>query len=68
MGCMEFRWFLDFRLVQHQYLDDIVVYGRQWSLMVAIMALRMDRLRDIGYFHLYDWTHRCNIPYTVSRR
>ena len=49
-------------------MDDIVVYGRQWSLMVAIVALRVDRLRYSGYLYLYDRTHRRNIPYTFSRR
>ena len=36
--------------------------------MVAIMALRMDWLRYSGNLHLYDWTHRRNIPYSVSSR
>ena len=36
--------------------------------MVAIMALRVDRLRYRGYFHLYDWTHWRNISYPFPRR
>ena len=36
--------------------------------MVAVMDLCVDRLRYSGYLHLYDWTHRRNIPYTFSRR
>lgn len=36
--------------------------------MVAIMALRVDRLRYSGYLYLYDWTHWRNIPYTFSCR
>ena len=36
--------------------------------MVAVIALRMDRLHYCGYLHLYDWTHRRNLPYTFPRR
>lgn len=51
-----------------EHLDDIVVYGRQWSLMVAIMALRMDWIRHSSQLHMHDWTHWRNLPYPVSRR
>ena len=47
-------------------MDDIIVYGRQWTFVVAILALRMDRLRDFGYLYMYDWTHWCNISHPIS--
>ncbi len=51
-----------------EYLDDIVVYGCQWSLLVAVMALRLDWLFDLWYLYLYDWENWCYLSYSVPCR
>lgn len=35
--------------------------------MVAVMAMRLDRLHYFRLFHLLDWTDRCYVPYQLSR-
>lgn len=85
MGSVEFRWFLDCRLVQYrefvvtlmvelcthvdlEYLDDLVFNGYQRSLVVAIMAVRLDRLHNFWFIHLYDRKDRSYLSHFVSRR
>lgn len=68
MGRLEFCRFLDRRLVQHQHMDDLVVHDRGRPVVVAVMALRLDRLRDRGLLHLRHRSHRCRLPHRFPRR
>lgn len=63
MGCLELCWVLDCRLVQHQYVDDIIVHDCCWPIVVAIMVVRLDWLCYCRMLHLLDWPHWCNVPY-----
>lgn len=53
-----------------EYLDDILFddIRPQGHFMVAVLALRLDRLQYCGLLHLHDRTDRCNIPHLLSRR
>jgi hypothetical protein len=48
-----------------EHLDDFVVYDRQWSVLVAIMALCVDWILNRCLLHLPDWPNWCYIPYLV---
>lgn len=50
-----------------EYLDDIIVYDRWRVVLVAVVALCMDWLFYLWFFHLHDWPHRRYIPYQFSR-
>ena len=84
MGRLELCGLLDCRFVQHcmlnvpntrtkflpfpEHLDDIVLYDCQRALLVAVMALRVDRLHYFRHFHLHDWTNWRYVPYQLSSR
>ena len=53
-------------LIVAEYLDDSLVYDRPRTFLVAVMALCVDRLSDLWYFHLYDWPHRGYLPHQLS--
>jgi hypothetical protein len=72
VGSMEFRRLLDCRLVQHQHLDDRLrddqPFLREWHILVAIVALRMDWLHDCCLFHLHDGTDWRDLSHQLSSR
>jgi len=69
VGSLEFRGLLDCRFFQHQHLDDLVFYDRFGrSLLVAIMAVRLDWLLYRRYLHLLDWSNWSDVSHFVPRR
>ena len=66
MGALEFRRLLDCRLVQHQHLDDLVFYDHWWSVLVAVVAVRLDRVLHLRVLRVLDGTNRRNLSYQLS--
>ena len=62
MGALEFCRLLDRRLIQHQHLDDLVFDDHWWSVLVAVVALRMDRVLHLRLLRVHDRTDRRNLP------
>ena len=67
MGALELCRLLDRRLVQHQHLDDLVVHDRRRPVVVAVVAMRLDRLCHLRLLHLLNRPHRRHLPYRVPR-
>lgn len=60
---------LDCRLLQHQHMDDLIsINHRPRSLMVAVMALRLDRLLHCGLLHRLDRSNWREIPHLLPCR
>lgn len=51
-----------------EYLDDIFFHDRQWALLVAVMALRLDWLCHRCLFHLRNGPYWSYLSYQLSRR
>ena len=66
MGALELRRLLDRGLIQHQHLDDLVFYDYWGSVMVAVVALRVDRVLDLGLLRVHDGTDWRNLSYQLS--
>ena len=49
-----------------EHVDDIVQYDNEWSLLVAVLDLRLDRVYYSGHVHLLDRSNRRNIPHILS--
>ena len=69
MGRMELRWVLGGRFIQHQYLDDLLVYDhRVRTFVVAVVDLCLDRLLTRCWFRLPDRPNWRDLSYRVPRR
>lgn len=66
MGFVEFRWLLDCRLLQYQHLDDLVVHDCRRTLVVAVMAVRLDRIRHCWLLCMLDRSDRRHVPHRLS--
>ena len=51
-----------------EHMDDLLVDDYGGALLVAIVALRVDRLLFRRLFHLLHWPHRRNLPHSIPRR
>ncbi|KAL8939249.1 MAG: hypothetical protein Q9211_002831 [Gyalolechia sp. 1 TL-2023] len=53
-----------------EHLDDILLNDqwRQWHILVAVLALRLDRILHLRNFHHPDWPDWCDVSYLISRR
>lgn len=61
--------FLDRGFFQHQHMDDLVsINHRPRSLLVAVVALRLDRLLHRRRLHRLDGPHRREVSHFFPRR
>lgn len=97
MGPVEFRRFLDRRLLQYcqfhptylyiyppppffptasskltnwvipEHMDDILLHDHRRALLVAVLAVRLDRLLFRRLFHLRNRANRRNLPHRIPR-
>lgn len=65
MGPLELCGLLDCRLLQHQHMDDFVVHDCRGALMVAVMAVRVDRLCHRWLLCVLDRSHRCHVSHRL---
>lgn len=68
MGPLELRGLLDRRFFQHQHVDDLVLNGRRRPVVVAVVAVRLDRLHHRRMLRLPDGTYWCAISHRIPRR
>lgn len=66
MGRLELRRLLDRRLLQHKHLDDFQFHGCRRPVLVAVMALRLDRLQHRRVLRLPHGKNWCDISYWLS--
>lgn len=52
-----------------EYLDDILFNDqwRRWHILVAILALRLDRILHLRNVHHPDWPYWSDVSYLISR-
>ncbi|KAL1866748.1 hypothetical protein VTK73DRAFT_4540 [Phialemonium thermophilum] len=67
MGALEPGRLLDCRLLQHQHVDDLVFHDRRRSLMVAVLAVRLDRLLHRGRLRVRHRPYRGHLPHRIPR-
>lgn len=68
MEGLELCRLLDRRQLQHQHLDDQLVHGIGWSVVVAVMAVCVDRLRHSCMLCVLDWSYRRYLSHWISCR
>lgn len=52
-----------------EHVDDLVFHDQwhRWNIMVAVLALRLDRIHNCRILHLFDWSYWCNISHLLPR-
>lgn len=68
MGPLELCRLLGRRLLQHQHLDDLILHGRRGSVLVAGVALRLDRLLHRRCVRVSDRAHWRDLPHRLPGR
>lgn len=68
MGPVELCGSVDCGFVQHQYLDDSVVHDSRRSVVVAGVAIYLDRLLLLRRLREHDGPHWCRVPHWLPRR
>lgn len=67
MGTVELCRLLDCRLLQHQHVDDRILSRCIGCLMVAGVALCVDRIRHSSHVPRHDRSHRRSLSHWVPR-
>ena len=68
MGPLEFCGLLGGRLVQHKHVDDFGFHDRWRPVVVAVVVVRLDRVRHLGLLRHPDRPNWCDIPHRLPRR
>ena len=51
-----------------EHMDDKLNPSRQWTFLVAVMAVCLDWIHHCRYLYLHDGTNWRNVPYQLSGR
>ena len=63
-----YRTFKIVILIDPEYVDDFVFHDSQWLVMVAIMALCVDRIHHCSHLRLHHRKNWCDLSYFLSSR